>query len=131
MLERVDCRSFSSEEILSTVALAAVTYSTSMSSSPKQRHDDTHSTTLEGVNSRGELGDVVGDGLEFAQNLLGLLDGSLVLQDGLVSSQVDFRDGGLERSVLGSGSGVSGSEGTELGEGFCGAESVTDDEACG
>lgn len=119
MLERVDCRSFSSDEIFSTVALAASTCARrGFSHESASRQDCTHGSTFKGVNGRGELGKVVGSGLEFAQDLLGLLDSPLVPQDGLVSSQVDFGNGGLERGVLGSGSGVSGSESAEFRKGF-------------
>jgi hypothetical protein len=75
--------------------------------------------SLERVDDTGNLAQVVSDGLEGGEDLFGVLNGGLVLQDRLVSGHVDGRDRVGEGGVLGRGGGVSSSEGRDLGDGLC------------
>jgi len=77
------------------------------------------SPSLERIDDTGDLAQVVSDGLEGGEDLFGVLNGRLVLQDGLVSGHVDGRDRVGEGGVLGRGGGVSSSEGRDLGDGLC------------
>lgn len=79
---------------------------------------DTHSLGLEGLNSLDGAADVVGHRLEVLQQLLGLVNNSLVLQHRAVMSEID---GCRLRGVLVGeplGIGVSLSEGLNSGNGL-------------
>ena len=78
----------------------------------------THRLALERRHGIVPLLNVVVDRLELGQDLLGLLDGGLVLEDGLVSREVDLRGGSLEGGVSVDGGRVSGSERLEGREGL-------------
>jgi hypothetical protein len=129
MLERVSLSEVSSLEILLTVALAASTYRVSGCQGATYRapmHDKfslrfgTHSLALESLNNTVPLGDVVVNGLERREGLLGELDSLLVLEDGAVVGNVDLGSRSLEGCVLGGSRGVTSTESLELGDGFCG-----------
>lgn len=80
---------------------------------------------LEGVDDTGDLAQVVSDGLEGGEDLFGLGEGGLVLEDRLVSGKVEGGGGGFEGGVLGRGGGVTSSESVDLRDGLCGREKQT------
>lgn len=70
----------------------------------------THSLALEGSDGLVPLLNIVVDSLELGKDLLGLSDGSSVLEDVSVVRKVDLRGRGLQSGISVNGRGVSSSE---------------------
>lgn len=77
-------------------------------------HEHTHSLALESINDTVPLAQIVVNRLELPQDLLGILDGRLILQQRLVVRQVNLGCRRLERRVLVDGGSVTCSESLEL-----------------
>lgn len=73
---------------------------------------------MESLDNTVPLGNVVVNGLERREGLLGELDSLLVLEDGAVVGNVDLGGRGLEGCVLGRGRGVTSTESLELRNGL-------------
>lgn len=82
----------------------------------QKRKQNTHSFTLESLDRAVPLGQIVSNGLELLQDLLNLLEGSLVLEHGLVVGQVDLGHRSGQRGGLVECGRVSSSESGKLGE---------------